>query len=137
MNDDSRVIGKGTTVKMEDAFQGENTVTGFWLSAMADLFDAPETETDMTLDYFYILRSEQSTIGRNVDPNSVMAGDVNNDGKVDSTDARMTLQYAVKKVTSLPSLDAADVNGDGKVDSTDARLILQYAVKKITTFPAA
>ncbi len=65
-----------------------------------------------------------------------VTGDVNGDGKVDSTDARMTLQYAVKKIdgTKLDTA-AADVNGDGKVDSTDARLILQYAVEKIDTFP--
>jgi len=63
-----------------------------------------------------------------------MLGDVDNNGKVDSTDARLVLQYAVKKITSLPALDAADVNGDGKADSTDARLILQYSVKKITSF---
>ncbi len=135
LNDDSRVIGKGTTAKMEDFFQGANTVTGFWLTAFTLAFDeAPETETDMSLDYFYICRSEQSSIGRNIDPNSVMLGDVDNNGKVDSTDARLVLQYAVKKITSLPVLDAADVNSDGKADSTDARLILQYSVKKITSF---
>jgi len=98
--------------------------------------EAPETETDMSLDYFYIIRSEASTIGRNVDPDSVMIGDVNGNGKVDSTDARLVLQYAVKKISSLDALDAADVDGNGRVDSTDARLILQYAVRKITQFPA-
>ena len=65
-------------------------------------------------------------------------GDVNGDRNVDSTDARVTLQYAVGKVKA-DALDtiAADVNGDGKVDSTDARLILQYAVGKIREFPQA
>ncbi len=65
-------------------------------------------------------------------------GDVDGSGKVDSTDARLTLQYAVKKIDGTKlTLAAADVDGNGKVDSTDARLILQYAVKKIQTFPAA
>ena len=65
-------------------------------------------------------------------------GDVNGDSKVDSTDARLVLQYAVKKIgTSALNVAVADVDGNGKIDSTDARLILQYAVKKITTFPAA
>jgi len=59
------------------------------------------------------------------------------DGKVDSTDARLVLQFAVKKITpSALNLDVADVDNSGKVDSTDARLILQYAVKKINKFPA-
>ncbi len=64
-------------------------------------------------------------------------GDVNGDSKVDSTDARITLQYAVGKIKDAAlNKAAADVNGDGKVDSTDARLILQYAVGKIQTFSA-
>ncbi|MBE6758357.1 MAG: hypothetical protein E7552_07435 [Ruminococcaceae bacterium] len=64
-------------------------------------------------------------------------GDVNGDSKVDSTDARLTLQYAVRKIpASELDIDVGDVNGDEKVDSTDARLILQYAVEKIEKFPA-
>ncbi len=65
-------------------------------------------------------------------------GDVDGSGKVDSTDARLVLQYAVGKIddTAL-NVAVADVDGSGKVDSTDARLILQYAVGKIDNFPAA
>jgi len=63
-------------------------------------------------------------------------GDVDGNGKVDSTDARLVLQYAVKKIPGgALDLDVADVDGSGKVDSTDARLVLQYAVKKIDKFP--
>ena len=67
-----------------------------------------------------------------------LLGDVNNSGTVDSTDARLVLQYAVEKIDATKlNLSVADVNGSGAVDSTDARLILQYAVKKISKFPAA
>lgn len=63
-------------------------------------------------------------------------GDVNGDTKVDSTDARMTLQYFVGSLDADDlALSAADVNGDGNVDSTDARLILQHFVGSITEFP--
>ncbi|MBE6767970.1 MAG: hypothetical protein E7549_03560 [Ruminococcaceae bacterium] len=66
------------------------------------------------------------------------SGDVDGNGKVDSTDARLVLQFAVKKIAPTAiDLEVADVDGSGKVDSTDARLILQYAVKKIHKFPAA
>lgn len=66
---------------------------------------------------------------------TALTGDVNKDEKVDSTDARLVLQYAVGKI-DLNALDiaAADADGNGKVDSTDARLILQYAVRKIDGF---
>lgn len=64
-------------------------------------------------------------------------GDVNGDRKIDSTDARMTLQYAVKKIgEDALNTEAADVDNSEAVDSTDARLILQYAVGKIDELPA-
>ena len=64
-------------------------------------------------------------------------GDINNDGKVDTTDARLALQYAVGKIPlDDGQLGLGDVNADGKVDTTDARLILQKAVGKIDQFPA-
>ena len=137
LNDDSRVMATGnTTLLRENAFQGEDkTVTGFMVTCMATMLDGDMSkETDLSVDYFYIARSEESSIGRNVDPNSVLLGDVDGNGKADSTDARLVLQYAVGKVKTLPNMDAANVNGDGKVDSTDARLILQYAVGKIKNF---
>lgn len=62
-------------------------------------------------------------------------GDADANKTVDSTDARLTLQYSVKKITGEKlDLNMADVDGDGDVDSTDARMILQYAVKKIHEF---
>lgn len=61
-------------------------------------------------------------------------GDVNGDGGVDSTDARLILQYYAQKIAAEAlDLNAADVNGDGGVDSTDARLILQLYAQKITS----
>ena len=65
-------------------------------------------------------------------------GDVNGDGEINSTDARLTLQFAVKKIAGDKlDVNMADVNGDGEINSTDARLILQFAVKKIDKFPVA
>ncbi len=63
-------------------------------------------------------------------------GDVDGNSKINSTDARLVLQYVVKSIDgSTLHADVADVDQSGKVDSTDARLILQYAVKKIDKFP--
>lgn len=62
-------------------------------------------------------------------------GDVNGDGVVNTTDARLTLQYAVGKIGEGDlDLSVADVNRSEAVDTTDARLILQKAVGKIEDF---
>ena len=61
-------------------------------------------------------------------------GDVNNDGKINSQDASLTLRYAAGLVEELKTV-AADVNADGKVNSQDASLILRYAAGLITQFP--
>ena len=64
-------------------------------------------------------------------------GDIDGNGTVNTTDARLALQYAVEKITlNEAQLVVGDVDGDGVVNTTDARLILQYAVEKIDKFPA-
>jgi len=76
--------------------------------------------------------------GGEVIPATGLLGDVDGNGAVNSTDARLTLQYAVQKIDGEGlELGAADVDGSGAVNSTDARLILQYAVQKIDKLPAA
>lgn len=56
-------------------------------------------------------------------------GDVNNDGKVNSTDALLVLQYSVKlKTLSATQLLYADMDFNSKYNSTDALKILQKAV---------
>ena len=62
-------------------------------------------------------------------------GDVNADGKINSSDALMILQKAVDKITLTAEQElAADVNKDGKINSSDALQVLQYAVGKIQAF---
>ena len=69
---------------------------------------------------------------------TVLLGDVDGDGRITSTDARLVLQLSVNKIreTDLTVPAAADVDKDGKVTSTDARLILQFSVGKIPGFDA-
>ncbi len=79
----------------------------------------------------------QTTRTEELEPTGEL-GDVDGSGTINSTDARLVLQYAVKKIGAEKlTLPLADVDGNGRVDSTDARLILQYTVKKIAKFPAA
>ena len=65
---------------------------------------------------------------------TVTWGDVNGDGKVNSTDAVLILRYAAQLGVDIDTA-AADVNGDGKINSTDAVLVLRYAAQLITKFP--
>ena len=61
-----------------------------------------------------------------------LLGDVNDDGKIDSTDASAVLaEYAASQTGGELTLskDAADVNGDGFVNSSDASAILEYYAK--------
>lgn len=48
--------------------------------------------------------------------------DVNNDGKVDATDAKAAVQNVVEGVKAT-----ADVNKDGKVDSADVKVVKEKA----------
>lgn len=56
-----------------------------------------------------------------------MPGDVNEDGKVAATDARMILQVVagLEDESFLKNWDNADLVADGKIKATDARKILQ------------
>lgn len=55
-------------------------------------------------------------------------GDVNLDGKVTTTDARLALRAASGLDTLTPQQAlAADVNKNGKTDTSDARKILRVA----------
>lgn len=62
-------------------------------------------------------------------------GDVNTDGKINSNDALVVLQYSVGSVNlSSEQKKLADVNKDNKINSNDALKILQYSVGSISKF---
>ena len=75
-----------------------------------------------------------TTLQIRVGEGTVTWGDVNGDGKVNSTDAVLILRYAAQLGVDIDTA-AADVNGDGKINSTDAVLVLRYAAQLITKFP--
>ena len=65
----------------------------------------------------------------------VMYGDVNDDKKVDATDALWVLQHSVElRTLTETELKAADVTDLGKVDTKDALQILQKTVELIDQF---
>lgn len=60
---------------------------------------------------------------------SVMRGDVDDDGKISSADARLALRGSVGlEELTIGFITRADVNADGTVESADARTILRASV---------
>lgn len=61
--------------------------------------------------------------------NAVLQGDVNGDGKVTASDARLVLRHSIK-LEAIENIEAiADINADGKITASDARLVLRIAAK--------
>lgn len=59
------------------------------------------------------------------------AGDVNSDGKINSSDALGILQYTVGSNPKNFNKAVADITADGKINSSDALMVLQIAVGSI------
>ena len=64
---------------------------------------------------------------------SVVKGDLNGDGKVNSTDLLLMKKH-ILELETLEDLGAADVNSDGKVNSLDNILLKQYLLGIISSF---
>lgn len=59
--------------------------------------------------------------------------DLNNDKRINSSDALIVLQYVTEKANYLKTQELllnADTNGDGKINSSDALIILQISIGK-------
>ncbi|HEX9058979.1 MAG TPA: carbohydrate-binding protein, partial [Clostridia bacterium] len=66
---------------------------------------------------------------------SVNYGDINGDGKINSTDCSALKRYLL---TGTPvDVNASDLNGDTKVNSTDYALLKRYILGLITQFPVS
>lgn len=103
-------------------------------------------------EYFDLFDFKHIELPGNVSTESnLFSGDVNRDGRINTTDALYTLQHTVGKMASLPVTDqntclsykepssnykkVGDTCRDGYVNVTDALYIIQYAVGKIDDFP--
>lgn len=73
----------------------------------------------------------------NVEVVEYLAGDVNQDGKVNIKDATL-IQKHIAKLTQLDDVASAcaDVTADKKINIKDATMIQKYVAKLIETFPA-
>ncbi len=98
-----------------------------------DILEAFGGPTKITRADGSYLNGEQdlATTGFIVDDRYIVVkkGDCSGDGKVDSSDALMILQYSVGNLNMEEKfVKASKINNDEKIDSSDALQILQYSV---------
>ena len=62
-----------------------------------------------------------------IEDTTVLRGDVNGDGDIDSNDAIYLLRYTMNH-DRFPINQSGDMNGDGDVDSNDAIYLLRYTM---------
>ncbi|TYQ18199.1 UNVERIFIED_CONTAM: dockerin type I repeat protein [Acetivibrio alkalicellulosi] len=77
------------------------------------------------------------TINDNNNTNpTIIYGDLNGDGRVDSIDIVLLRRYILEIINgfSVPK-EAADLNGDGVIDSTDYIILRRYLLEIISSFP--
>lgn len=88
--------------------------------------------TDTSTDTSTNTTTDSSTTQTTPVEQALVYGDVDGDGSINSTDARLALQHSSGKITLTGmQFKCADVDGNGKVEAIDAELILKYSVKKI------
>ncbi|TYQ18189.1 UNVERIFIED_CONTAM: endoglucanase Cel9V [Acetivibrio alkalicellulosi] len=72
-----------------------------------------------------------------VDISSVILGDLDGNGRIDSTDLVIMRRHILEIMYIKPEyLERADVNGDKVINSTDYILLKRYILGIITSFPA-
>lgn len=133
------VLGLGEAVQIMSAIMGWD-IYGMIISTVNTLL-TNLGKTEMDEQSIFESRKMKITYSVTVDVTDInfaprLFGDVNDDGKVNSQDARTALRVAV----GLEHLDFSadmlytDVNFDGKISAADARLILRMAVGLEETF---
>jgi len=73
-----------------------------------------------------------------VKPYNLIRGDLNGDGKINSSDYTLLKRYLLEIINELPVNDpfkVADLNGDGKINSTDLTLLRRFILEIIDSFP--
>ena len=129
-DDTYEVVAESGWLRMGEGFQYAERGIGNMMWELTASTQEAETSGEVWLDYLVVTKPAAGS-------SSAVLGDIDGNGVVNTTDARLALQYAVEKITLTEAqLAAGDVDGDGVVNTTDARLILQYAVEKIDKFPA-
>lgn len=115
-----------------ESMRTKNYKTGYFYSSIYTSSDMTQTALMYSDDQHF--DCSKATLKFKVNTSS-KKGDVNKDGKINSADALLVLQYSVGSVNfDSEKFSLADVNSDKKVNSADALKILQYSVGVINKF---
>jgi len=91
----------------------------------------------LTSDYYDVISPE--TVYPDAEQSTLILGDVDGDGKVNSDDYAYMRQYLLGIIEQFPNPDglrAGDVDGDGNIDSDDYAYLRRWIVGMIDKFPA-
>lgn len=144
IRDDTSIVTDPAEVPVESSVSEseivstESTTTENMVST--EVTTANTTESNSSVSESSIF--ENSTITNtapttNIEVVEYLAGDVNQDGKVNIKDATL-IQKHIAKLTQLDDVGSAcaDVTADKKINIKDATMIQKYVAKLIETFPA-
>lgn len=117
---------------IKSGFESYNQLNDY--SCIADAKDFTENP-NITAYVNSVLAYGIAPIEESVD---IMYGDLNGDGKINSTDMTLMKRRVLKIIDEFSVPDTnADLNGDGKLNSTDMTILKRYILKIITEFPVA
>jgi len=71
-------------------------------------------------------------------PDNLIYGDLNGDGRVNSTDYTLLKRYLLGAIQTFPyerGIKAADLNLDGRINSTDYTVLKRYLLNAIPSLP--
>ena len=128
---ETQITGNGTLFSA--VFQVKDSVNG--TAAVTPIVGYIRDNTAL-FSFFAPVNAEVTAGIVTIEEGTVLYGDVNGDGRINSTDAAIT--YAVhngKRAFTAEQAVAGDVNGDGKINSTDAALIYAVHNGKRKDFP--
>ncbi|HEX9059589.1 MAG TPA: non-reducing end alpha-L-arabinofuranosidase family hydrolase [Clostridia bacterium] len=87
----------------------------------------------VNMDWFTFGSGSVTTTAPTTNP-GLKYGDVNGDGKINSTDLSLMKRY-ILETGDLTVKAAGDLNGDGKVNSTDASILKRFILGQIDSLP--
>ncbi|MBQ6164703.1 MAG: leucine-rich repeat protein [Clostridia bacterium] len=141
IDDSTTGTSESTSAKVDDSTTGtsdstsakaDDSTTGTSDSTSAKVDDSTKT-TEKVDDSTKAPESSEKTTDEKTTSapgKEYSVGDINRDGKTNSSDARFILRVSARLEKLADNLKAlADANGDGKINSSDARKVLRIAAK--------